>query len=173
MLRFFSKRFRVRHDVNRYNETNRSPITTTGNGQVPQNLKHYLHCKVILLDGSDVSLFVPKKSLGGELFDELCSKISLNVENDYFGLQYTDTTTQSHWLDYSKEIRKQVRIGPPFTFRLKVKFYSSDPNNLKDEFSRYLFFLQVILRSINCSFSRSIAQSIHRSVAQSIDCSIS
>jgi hypothetical protein len=149
MLRFFSKRFRVRHDVNRY-DTNQTQITSTitstngPNNRLPQSLKHYLHCKVILLDGSDVSLFVPKKSVGGELFDELCSKISLNVENDYFGLQYTDTTTQSHWLDYSKEIRKQVRIGPPFTFRLKVKFYSSDPNNLKDEFSRYLFFLQVI-----------------------------
>jgi hypothetical protein len=141
MLRFFSKRFRVRHDANRY-DTQISPNGPNNR----QNLKHYLHCKVILLDGSDVSLYVPKKSVGGELFDELCSKISLNVENDYFGLQYTDTTTQSHWLDYSKEIRKQVRIGPPFTFRLKVKFYSSDPNNLKDEFSRYLFFLQVINR---------------------------
>lgn len=151
MLRFFSKRFRVnRHDINRHNEPNRWPQSqtqgisqTSGGQQIPTNLKHYLHCKVLLLDGTDVTLFVPKKSLGGELFDELCDKISLTVENDYFGLQYTDTTSQSHWLDYTKEIRKQVRIGPPFTFRLRVKFYSSDPNTLKDEFTRYLFFLQL------------------------------
>lgn len=145
MLRFLSKRFRVRHD--RHDITRPPPhqtATSQVNGQqIPTNLKHYLHCKVMLLDGTDVSLFVPKKSLGGELYDELCDKISLTVENDYFGLQYTDTTSQSHWLDYTKEIRKQVKIGPPFTFRLRVKFYSSDPNNLKDEFTRYLFFLQV------------------------------
>ena len=151
MLRFFSKRFRVRHD--RHDITRPPPQSQTATSQVngqqiPTNLKHFLHCKVMLLDGTDVSLFVPKKSLGGDLFDELCDKISLTVENDYFGLQYTDTTSQSHWLDYTKEIRKQVKIGPPFTFRLRVKFYSSDPNNLKDEFTRYLFFLQVIHCSI-------------------------
>ncbi|XP_054168746.1 band 4.1-like protein 5 [Oppia nitens] len=151
MLRFFSKRFRVnRHDINRRNDANRwssgaqsGQQSATGQQQVPTNLKHYIHCKVLLLDGTDVSLFMPKKSLGGELFDELCDKISLTVENDYFGLQYTDMTSQSHWLDYTKEIRKQVKIGPPFTFRLRVKFYSSDPNNLKDEYTRYLFFLQL------------------------------
>ena len=154
MLRFFSKRFRNRRqnvDISRQNDGNRStqtqsqPLANSQNSQqTPTNLKHYLHCKVMLLDGNDVSLFMPKKSLGGDLFDELCDKISLTVENDYFGLQYTDTNSQSHWLDYTKEIRKQVRIGPPFTFRLRVKFYSSDPNTLKDEFTRYLFFLQVI-----------------------------
>ena len=161
MLRFFSKRFRVnRHDISRHNETNRwSSQASSGAPQsvsspppvVTANLKHYLHCKVMLLDGTDVSLFVPKKALGGDLFDELCDKTSLTVENDYFGLQYTDTASQNHWLDYTKEIRKQVRIGPPFTFRLRVKFYSSDPNNLKDEFTRYLFFLQVCLVFVsNC-----------------------
>ena len=164
MLRFFSKRFRVRHerhDINRQNDGNRSAQQSQGlanshnSQQLPTNLKHYLHCKVLLLDGTDVTLFVPKKSLGGELFDELCDKISLTVENDYFGLQYTDTTSQSHWLDYTKEIRKQVRIGPPFTFRLRVKFYSSDPNTLKDEFTRYLFFLQVF-NSFGHSFCLSL-----------------
>ena len=147
MLRFFSKRFRNRrqNDGNRSTQTQSQPLANSQNSQqMPTNLKHYLHCKVMLLDGNDISLFMPKKSLGGELFDELCDKISLTVENDYFGLQYTDTNSQSHWLDYTKEIRKQVRIGPPFTFRLRVKFYSSDPNTLKDEFTRYLFFLQVI-----------------------------
>lgn len=146
MLRFFSKRFRGRHVINHSHSHSHSHsnTTTSSASQQPANPKHYLHCKVLLLDGTDVTLYMPKKSFGGDLFDELSSKINLTVDNDYFGLQYTDTTTQSHWLDYTKEIRKQVKIGPPYTFRLKVKFYSSEPNNLKDEFTRYLFFLQVI-----------------------------
>lgn len=34
-------------------------------------------------------------------------------------------------------------VGPPYTFRLKVKFYSSEPNTLREELTRYLFFLQL------------------------------
>ena len=36
-------------------------------------------------------------------------------------------------------------VGPPYTFRLKVKFYSSEPNTLREELTRYLFFLQLKL----------------------------
>lgn len=34
-------------------------------------------------------------------------------------------------------------VGPPYTFRLKVKFYSSEPHNLREELTRYQFFLQL------------------------------
>lgn len=34
-------------------------------------------------------------------------------------------------------------VGPPYTLRLKVKFYSSEPNNLREELTRYQFFLQL------------------------------
>ena len=36
-----------------------------------------------------------------------------------------------------------VLVGPPYTLRLKVKFYSSEPNNLREELTRYQFFLQL------------------------------
>lgn len=36
-----------------------------------------------------------------------------------------------------------LTVGPPYTFRLKVKFYSSEPNTLREELTRYLFFLQL------------------------------
>jgi len=36
-----------------------------------------------------------------------------------------------------------IIVGPPYTFRLKVKFYSSEPNTLREELTRYLFFLQL------------------------------
>lgn len=34
-------------------------------------------------------------------------------------------------------------VGPPYTLRLKVKFYSSEPNSLREELTRYQFFLQL------------------------------
>lgn len=36
-----------------------------------------------------------------------------------------------------------VPVGPPYTFRLKVKFYSPEPNTLREELTRYQFFLQL------------------------------
>ncbi|KAI2800108.1 hypothetical protein BLOT_014015 [Blomia tropicalis] len=131
MLRFFSKRFRRRDGARPLGQENE------------QNQKNSIHCKVLLLDGNDLTLYMRKKSIGDELFSRVCDNIGLYVESDYFGLQYTDTNTQSHWLDNTKEIRKQVKIGPPYSFRLRVKFYCSDPNTLRDEFTRYLFFLQI------------------------------
>lgn len=34
-------------------------------------------------------------------------------------------------------------VGPPYTLRLKVKFYSPEPNTLREELTRYQFFLQL------------------------------
>ena len=120
-----------------------NPNVDSSGTAIPLNPKQYLLCKILLLDGTDCSVYIKKNSLGGELFEELCSKINLVIESDYFGLQHTDTQSQQNWLDYTKLVKKQVKIGPPFTFRLRVKFYSSEPNKLKDEFTRYLFFLQL------------------------------
>lgn len=115
------------------------PNSASGN----VNIKTLLHCKIQFLDGTDISIYIHKKALGNELFEALCNHIDLHHESDYFGLQFSDHTSVHHWLDYSKAIKKQVKIGPPFTLHMKVKFYSSDPNNLKDEYVRYLFFLQL------------------------------
>lgn len=166
MFRFISKRFgrSRRHVINKKggNEGANSDTVKSASGgivlpsglgynpnvdstgtAIPSNPKQYLHCKVLLLDGTDCTIYIKKNSLGGELFEELCSKINLLLESDYFGLQHTDTQSQQNWLDYTKPVKKQAKIGPPFTFRLRVKFYSSEPNKLKDEFTRYLFFLQL------------------------------
>lgn len=169
MFRFISRRFgrSRRHVINekggndKDNKDSKSSLAASAGGTflpsglgynpnvdssgtaIPSNLKHFIHCKVLLLDGTDCTIYIKKNALGVELFEELCSKINLNVESDYFGLQHTDTQSQQNWLDYTKQVKKQVKIGPPYTFRLRVKFYSSEPNKLKDEFTRYLFFLQL------------------------------
>uniref|UniRef100_A0A8C8JQU7 FERM domain-containing protein n=1 Tax=Oncorhynchus tshawytscha TaxID=74940 RepID=A0A8C8JQU7_ONCTS len=96
--------------------------------------KDAMTCRVLLLDGSDVNVDIPKRSKGQELFDQIRYHLDL-VEADYFGLQFMDPEQVSHWLDVSKPIKKQIRDGPPYRLFFRVKFYSSEPNNLHEEFT--------------------------------------
>ncbi|KAM4600832.1 band 4.1-like protein 4B [Polymixia lowei] len=116
-------------------------------------------CRVLLLDGSDVNVDLPSKSKGQELFDQIMYHLDL-VETDYFGLQFMDTEQVSHWIDVSKPIKKQIRDGPPYRLFFRVKFYSSEPNNLHEEFTRYLFVLQlrqdVLSGKLKCPYDVSV-----------------
>jgi len=136
MLRFFSRRKakgRAEQKVG------------VGGKKVPgKNNKHVLSCNIILLDGSDLALEIGKKATGQELMEKIHYQMDI-IEKDYFGLQYTDHNHVSHWLDPTKLIKKQVKIGPPYTFRMRIKFYSSEPNCLREEITRYQFFLQLKL----------------------------
>lgn len=105
--------------------------------------------------------------MGSDLYEQVFYSLDL-IEKDYFGLQFTDANHVKHWLDPTKAIKKQVKseslsfffnhshylivicshyyiVGPPYTLRLKVKFYSSEPNVLREELTRYQFFLQLKL----------------------------
>ncbi|XP_046617704.1 band 4.1-like protein 5 isoform X1 [Neodiprion virginianus] len=104
--------------------------------------KNVVQCRVILLDGTDLPIELSKKALASDLYEQVFYSLDL-IEKDYFGLQYTDSNNVQHWLDPTKPIKKQVKIGPPYTLRLKVKFYSSEPNTLREELTRYQFFLQL------------------------------
>uniref|UniRef100_A0A8D2JA15 Erythrocyte membrane protein band 4.1 like 4B n=1 Tax=Varanus komodoensis TaxID=61221 RepID=A0A8D2JA15_VARKO len=98
--------------------------------------KGALHCRVQLLDGVEVSVELPKHAKGQDLFDQIVYHLDL-VETDYFGLQFMDTFQVMHWLDHSKPIKKQIKIGPPYMFQFRIKYYSSEPNNLHEEFTRF------------------------------------
>ncbi|XP_067616890.1 band 4.1-like protein 5 isoform X2 [Eurosta solidaginis] len=104
--------------------------------------KNKIECRVVLLDNTDLSIELSKKALGSFLYEQVFYALDV-IEKDYFGLQFTDANHVKHWLDPTKPIKKQVKIGPPYTFRMKVKFYSSEPNTLREELTRYLFFLQL------------------------------
>uniref|UniRef100_A0A8C0N5J9 Band 4.1-like protein 5 n=1 Tax=Canis lupus familiaris TaxID=9615 RepID=A0A8C0N5J9_CANLF len=101
-----------------------------------------LYCRVFLLDGTEVSVDLPKHAKGQDLFDQIVYHLDL-VETDYFGLQFLDSSQVAHWLDHSKPIKKQMKIGPAYALHFRVKYYSSEPNNLREEFTRYLFVLQL------------------------------
>ncbi|CAL1530078.1 unnamed protein product [Lymnaea stagnalis] len=131
-FRFLSKR-RTRRPQQQDGVVGQQPITKK---------KHALICTIMLLDGTDITVDVNKKANGATLIEQVFYHLDI-IEKDYFGLQYTDHYNVNHWLDPTKQVRKQVKIGPPYTFRFRVKFYSSEPNNLHEELTRYQFFLQL------------------------------
>ncbi|KAI4883617.1 hypothetical protein NFI96_000837 [Prochilodus magdalenae] len=100
-----------------------------------------------------------KHSRGQDLFDQIMYHLDL-VEADYFGLQFMDPEQVMQWLDATKPIRKQIRFGPPYRLYFRVKFYSSEPNNLHEEFTRYLFVLQlrqdILSGKLKCPYDVSV-----------------
>ncbi|XP_029314706.1 band 4.1-like protein 5 [Cottoperca gobio] len=130
-------------------------------------------CRVSLLDGTDVSVDLPKKAKGEELFDQIMYHLDI-VEKDYFGLRFMDSAQVAHWLDVTKSIKKQVKIGPPYCLHLRVKFYSSEPNNLHEELTRYLFVLQlkqdVLSGKLECPFDTAVELAAFSIQAELGDC---
>ncbi|KAE8635630.1 hypothetical protein XENTR_v10002688 [Xenopus tropicalis] len=108
------------------------------------------YCEVLLLDESKLPLTcqqqgVKKSTKGSVVLDYVFRHLNL-VEIDYFGLRYCDRNHQTYWLDPMKTIsehRDLISTGPPYTLYFGVKFYAEDPCKLKEEITRYQFFLQV------------------------------
>lgn len=82
--------------------------------------------------------------MGKVLFEQVCKQLNL-LEEDYFGLEYIASTTGTkYWLDLEKPLNRQVgfsMIDP--LLRFCVKFYTPDPAQLEEEYTRYLFCLQI------------------------------
>ncbi|XP_033965600.1 band 4.1-like protein 5 isoform X2 [Pseudochaenichthys georgianus] len=135
--------------------------------------KSVITCRVSLLDGTDVSVDLPKKAKGEELFDQIMYHLDI-VEKDYFGLRFMDSAQVAHWLDITKSIKKQVKIGPPYCLHLRVKFYSSEPNNLHEELTRYLFVLQlkqdILSGKLECPFDTAVELASFSLQAELGDC---
>ncbi|XP_073731100.1 band 4.1-like protein 1 isoform X11 [Misgurnus anguillicaudatus] len=110
--------------------------------------------KVTLLDGSAYETGVEKLCKGQMLLDLVCDHLNL-LEKDYFGLTFSDTESQKNWLDPSKEIKKQIRVGP-WQFAFAVKFYPPDPSQLIEDITRYYLCLQlredILSGRLPCSF---------------------
>ncbi|XP_044518092.1 band 4.1-like protein 4A [Gracilinanus agilis] len=108
------------------------------------------YCEILLLDESKLILTtqqqgIKKSTKGSIVLDYIFHHINL-VEIDYFGLRYCDRNHQTYWLDPAKtlaEHKELIITGPPYTFYFGIKFYAEDPCELKEEITRYQFFLQV------------------------------
>lgn len=80
---------------------------------------------------------IQAKALGKVLFEQVCRQLNL-LELDYFALEYNENTSNvKYWLDLEKPINRQVGLSlvEPM-LRFCVKFYTPDPVQLEEEFTR-------------------------------------
>ncbi|CAB4063000.1 FARP2 [Lepeophtheirus salmonis] len=99
--------------------------------------------KVKMLDDSITLFQVQVKAQGKILFDQVCKQLNL-LEVDYFGLEYQDQLGVTYWVDVEKQMNHQIALTssePLFLFC--VKFYTPDPAQIEEEYTRYLFSLQI------------------------------
>ncbi|XP_014599700.1 PREDICTED: FERM, RhoGEF and pleckstrin domain-containing protein 1-like isoform X2 [Polistes canadensis] len=115
----------------------RTPPTT------PRKAGKMLAVRVQMLDDTITMFQVQAKALGRVLFDQVCKQLHL-LEADYFGLEYQELNGTKYWLDLEKPVCRQVGLSlvDPL-LRFCVKFYTPDPAQLEEEFTRYLFCLQI------------------------------
>jgi len=109
----------------------------------PKKCGKLLGVRVQMLDDSITLFQVQAKASGKMLFDQVCKQLNL-LETDYFGLEYTDNRGSTYWLDRDKAMNQQIGLssGEPL-LRFTVKFYIPDPSQLEEEYTRYLFSLQI------------------------------
>ncbi|XP_074046789.1 FERM, ARHGEF and pleckstrin domain-containing protein 2 isoform X2 [Macrotis lagotis] len=101
-----------------------------------------LAIKVKLLDNAIEILHVEPKCYGQILLTEVFKHLNL-IESDYFGLEFQNVQSYWIWLEPMKPIIKQVRRPKNTVLRLAVKFFPPDPGQLQEEYTRYLFTLQI------------------------------
>ncbi|XP_062925229.1 band 4.1-like protein 4 isoform X3 [Mobula hypostoma] len=108
------------------------------------------YCEVLLLDETKLTLTAQqqgiKKSTKGSVVLDYVFRHANLMETEYFGLRYCDRSHQTYWLDPMKTLAEHkdlINTGPPYTLYFGVKFYAEDPCKLKEEITRYQFFLQV------------------------------
>ena len=100
-------------------KTNKKQALVDQQQQRPTPPKDSIECAVFFLDNTQEHFFLPKKALAAKLYEQVFYHLDL-IETDYFGLQFSDTHNVKHWLDPSKPIKKQSKIGPPYQFFFKV-----------------------------------------------------
>uniref|UniRef100_A0A672Q9G5 Protein 4.1 n=1 Tax=Sinocyclocheilus grahami TaxID=75366 RepID=A0A672Q9G5_SINGR len=113
-----------------------------GKKQKASRRPRIMHCKVKLLDDSLFECELEKHAKGQDLFAKVCDHLNL-LEKDYYGLAIWETPTIKTWLDFTKEIRRQVQGEYNYDFTFNVKFYPPDPAQLSEDITRYYLCLQL------------------------------
>ncbi|KAI0980914.1 hypothetical protein GJ496_000161, partial [Pomphorhynchus laevis] len=79
------------------------------------------------------------KCCGQEFFFGVCKHLNI-IDYGYFGIKILDDPKKQKWLEDDKNVLKQTDKR---LFAFVVKFYAPDPAQLEDEYTRYLFALQI------------------------------
>ncbi|KAM3834431.1 FERM, ARHGEF and pleckstrin domain-containing protein 2 [Vipera latastei] len=101
-----------------------------------------IQIKVKLLDNTQEVLDIESKCYGQKLLTEIFNRLNL-IESDYFGIEFKNMQSYWIWLEPMKPIVKQIRRPKNTVLRLAVKFFPPDPGQLQEEYTRYLFALQM------------------------------
>uniref|UniRef100_A0A671SV95 Band 4.1-like protein 5 n=1 Tax=Sinocyclocheilus anshuiensis TaxID=1608454 RepID=A0A671SV95_9TELE len=170
----FLRRTLGRRSIRKHAEKTRLREAQRATTHIPAagDAKSIITCRVSLLDSTDVSVDLPKKAKGAELFEQIMYHLDV-VEKDYFGLRFMDSAQVPHWLDVTKSIKKQVKIGPPYCLHVRVKFYSSEPNNLHEELTRYILVYTItnlLIFTLECSFDTAVELAAYALQAELGDC---
>ncbi|KAM9317128.1 FERM, ARHGEF and pleckstrin domain-containing protein 2 [Gastrophryne carolinensis] len=97
---------------------------------------------VLLLDGTVLPVEIGPKTTGQALLSQLFTHLNV-VETDYFGIEFQTAPSQWVWLEPLKSVNKQLRKPKNAKMRLAVKFFPPDPGQLQEEYTRYLFAMQI------------------------------
>ncbi|XP_029285268.1 FERM, ARHGEF and pleckstrin domain-containing protein 2 isoform X2 [Cottoperca gobio] len=113
-------------------------------GNMLSGSKNYggLQIRVQGLDDSQEFFDIDPKAIGQALLSEVFLRGNL-IESDYFGLEFQNMQMNWVWLEATKLVMRQVRRPSNTLFRLSVKFFPPDPGQLQEEYTRYLFSLQM------------------------------
>uniref|UniRef100_A0A670JHQ2 FERM, ARH/RhoGEF and pleckstrin domain protein 2 n=1 Tax=Podarcis muralis TaxID=64176 RepID=A0A670JHQ2_PODMU len=101
-----------------------------------------LQMRIKHLDNTVEILDIESKCYGQKLLTEVFNRLNL-VESDYFGIEFQNMQSYWIWLEPMKPIIKQIRRPKNALLRLAVKFFPPDPGQLQEEYTRYLFALQI------------------------------
>ncbi|XP_033097418.1 FERM, ARHGEF and pleckstrin domain-containing protein 1-like isoform X2 [Anneissia japonica] len=125
-----------------YSTARSEPGTLQSNRSLAARKGKLMPLKVQMLDDSIVAFQLPSHALGVDLLEACCQSLNL-LESDYFGLQFYSKDDVPIWLDSEKMIIKQLAAPKKTNFLFTVKFYIPDPGQLQDEFTKYLYALQI------------------------------
>ncbi|XP_045565423.1 protein 4.1 isoform X8 [Salmo salar] len=145
--------------------------TTEEDAQPPKPPRRpkIMQIKVTLLDDTLFECELDKHAKGVELFTKVCDHLNL-LERDYYGLAIWESPSMKTWMDFTKEIRRQVQgakldkicadaqscTGNNYDFTFNVKFYPPDPAQLSEDITRYYLCLQlrkdILGGRLPCSF---------------------
>ncbi|XP_045337978.1 FERM, ARHGEF and pleckstrin domain-containing protein 2 isoform X4 [Leopardus geoffroyi] len=122
-------------------EPGQNLLATAARASARTQEKH-LHLRVKLLDNSMEIFDIEPKRDGQTLLTEVWRRLNL-TECDYFGLEFQHPRAYWIWLEPMKPITRQIRRPKNALLRLAVKFFPPDPGQLQEEYTRYLFALQL------------------------------
>ncbi|XP_050442639.1 tyrosine-protein phosphatase non-receptor type 21 [Adelges cooleyi] len=102
----------------------------------------YVIC-VELLDSTSIECTLSAESVGQECLDSVCQRLGLH-QPEILGLRYISRSGNPRWVDLSRPLKRQLdKFACHFSLYLRVMYYVSNVTFIKDEMTRYHFFLQL------------------------------